>query len=109
MGRYPVAWNNGTHYNSSSCFTCNKTNNTAVRLYHHHQKSFSRDKNNRVMLATLQNEERQTAEGLLEWIWKQVKVPKGFENFFPKNRGGRPSSSKKTQTSKNAKDETKKE
>ncbi len=32
---------------------------------------------------------------------------KGFENFFPKNRGARPS--KKSHSSKNAKEETKKE
>jgi len=23
---------------------------------------------------------------LAQWIWKQAKIPKGFENFFPKNR-----------------------
>uniref|UniRef100_A0A7S2ESD5 AAA+ ATPase domain-containing protein n=1 Tax=Ditylum brightwellii TaxID=49249 RepID=A0A7S2ESD5_9STRA len=26
-------------------------------------------------------------EHLVEWVWNMVNVPKGFENFFPKNKG----------------------
>merc|ERR1712224_705657 len=32
-------------------------------------------------------------ESFTEWIWRQVKVPKGFENFFPKG-AGKPKNSK---------------
>eukprot|EP00566_Odontella_aurita_P016984 CAMPEP_0113554782 /NCGR_PEP_ID=MMETSP0015_2-20120614/16346_1 /TAXON_ID=2838 /ORGANISM="Odontella" /LENGTH=255 /DNA_ID=CAMNT_0000455973 /DNA_START=87 /DNA_END=851 /DNA_ORIENTATION=+ /assembly_acc=CAM_ASM_000160 len=32
-------------------------------------------------------EERREGESLLGWVWR-VNVPKGFENFYPKNRGG---------------------
>jgi len=31
---------------------------------------------------------RHSVEGATEWIWNQVKIPKGFENFFPKNGAG---------------------
>ena len=48
-----------------------------VRLYHANS-----NKNNHVLLASLQNEEPKAAEGLLEWIWKQVKVPKGTYIFL---------------------------
>jgi len=33
------------------------------------------------------------------WIWRQVKVPKGFENFFPKGKGPKPKPKSTTGTS----------
>mmetsp|Transcript_26278 Transcript_26278/g.38936 ORF Transcript_26278/g.38936 Transcript_26278/m.38936 type:complete len:887 (+) Transcript_26278:133-2793(+) len=42
---------------------------------------------------------------LTAWVLQKVKVPKGFENFFPKNKGPVPKSSK-TKSSKSAKEES---
>jgi len=39
-------------------------------------------------LETSQEENALTA--LNAWVWRQVGVPKGFENFFPKHKGGGP-------------------
>lgn len=48
-----------------------------------------------------------STESFTEWIWKQVKVPKGFENFFPKG-AAKPKSSKSSSGSKDAKGATSK-
>ena len=71
-GRYPVVWNHVGAHPSMNHTTLLR----GIRLYHH-ANHHNNIKNNRVLLASLQKEERKTAEGLLEWIWKQVKVPKG--------------------------------
>ena len=73
-GRYPVVWNHPV----GASMNHNNTVMRGVRLYHH----ANNNKNYRVLLASLQNEERKAAEGLLEWIYKQVKVPKGMYILF---------------------------
>jgi len=37
---------------------------------------------------------------LNDWFWRQVGVPKGFENFFPKHKGGKGVGNKKPSSSK---------
>lgn len=46
---------------------------------------------------TTNNNNLVASESLLDWIWKQTKVPKGFENFFPKHGGPREKKSSESQ------------
>mmetsp|Transcript_31275 Transcript_31275/g.45578 ORF Transcript_31275/g.45578 Transcript_31275/m.45578 type:complete len:947 (+) Transcript_31275:350-3190(+) len=51
-------------------------------------------------------------EHLVEWVWNMVNVPKGFENFFPKNKGSggkKDDKSTKGSSSSSSNDETDKE
>jgi len=52
-------------------------------------------------------------EHLVEWVWNMVNVPKGFENFFPKNKGSGgkkdDKSTKGSSSSSSSNDETDKE
>jgi len=46
---------------------------------------------------------------LTAWILQKVNIPKGFENFFPKNKGPTPKSSKTKQSSSNSTNSAKEE
>jgi AFG3 family protein len=78
-----------------------------VRPYHHPARPNNNNNNNIVFTTTKRQNETKTQSlaeiGVLEWIWKQVKVPKGFENFFPKNRRTPKSSSGSSRKTKGTK------
>jgi len=106
--RRPLSYNHNQvllQWNSS---VPNSTRLGGVRTYYSNNNS-----NNRALLTTIRRPEESkklfTGEniGVLEWILRQVKVPKGFENFFPKNRRAPKSSSKNKKDGKSTKEGSK--
>jgi len=56
---------------------------------------------------TLESSQEETALSALNaWVWRQVGVPKGFENFFPKHKGGKGSIGKNASSKKGGSKET---
>lgn len=49
-------------------------------------------------ISNVQTSVGNSTKTLSEWIWQQVKIPKGFENFFPKNGAKTPKSGGKKDT-----------
>jgi len=63
-------------------------------------KSDNTGKRNTIMKDLESSQEESAMAALNAWIWRQVGVPKGFENFFPKHKGGTGKGANGTKTSK---------
>eukprot|EP00560_Eucampia_antarctica_P007499 CAMPEP_0197826880 /NCGR_PEP_ID=MMETSP1437-20131217/3766_1 /TAXON_ID=49252 ORGANISM="Eucampia antarctica, Strain CCMP1452" /NCGR_SAMPLE_ID=MMETSP1437 /ASSEMBLY_ACC=CAM_ASM_001096 /LENGTH=885 /DNA_ID=CAMNT_0043427503 /DNA_START=123 /DNA_END=2781 /DNA_ORIENTATION=+ len=84
-----------------------KNNQRSLGLRTYHNRS---QQDSRILIATIPKQQQpklvfEENIGVFEWILRQVKVPKGFENFFPKNRRAPKSSKKDGKPSKGAKED----